>query len=320
ADKAAAERKATAEKAAAEQRAAAEKAAADKAVAEQKAAAKKAEDQARAAATEKPAPKTAPAKGPAQEEILSPGDEEESEASTIFAGNVGEVLEKHGEKGLAELAEFKVARPRLLIASEAILEMVFIATPVFLVGRSEKKEKGVHCRLTHDAVSSVHARILFQKRRFYIEDQGSRNGTFLGHELLPPEQPRELASNTHVRFGTVDALWVTDTDATGTPISPQKYEDALEILKGDGAISALVAKTARGDAKEKAIHPGESLLLMGRITVAQWCDAMARAPFLNVIREKQGAQSGSRGLLVLMVVIGLAAAAWYFRRQLGIDL
>ncbi|NRA96815.1 MAG: FHA domain-containing protein [Planctomycetes bacterium] len=236
-------------------------------------------------------------------------DEEPSEVATIFGGNMADAIGRHGAgSALTDIAEFRVARPRLVIASEAISERIEMDSPVAVIGRSRKKERGVTCLLLHDAVSSVHSKITYSNGRFTLEDCESKNGTYFQQELLLPGQPRELQSDAHLRFGTVDALWVTDRDASGNKISEQKYQDAVEILVAEGAITQLVARKVKGDGKDRKMHPGEVLLLDGRITVAQWCDALARAPFLNVIRDRESGRS-ARTWVILLILVAIALAA-----------
>ncbi len=52
-------------------------------------------------------------------------------------------------------------------------------------------------------VSRRHARIFFQDSRFYIEDLGSTNGTYLNGVRLDPYSPRPLGDGDELRLGQI---------------------------------------------------------------------------------------------------------------------
>ncbi len=52
-------------------------------------------------------------------------------------------------------------------------------------------------------VSRRHARIFFQDNRFYVEDLGSTNGTYLNGLRLEPYSPQPLGDGDELRLGQV---------------------------------------------------------------------------------------------------------------------
>jgi S1-C subfamily serine protease/pSer/pThr/pTyr-binding forkhead associated (FHA) protein len=52
-----------------------------------------------------------------------------------------------------------------------------------------------------DVVSGQHARFVYKLRRWWIEDTGSRNGTFIGDRRLNPGESEPLVAGTTVRLG-----------------------------------------------------------------------------------------------------------------------
>jgi len=52
-------------------------------------------------------------------------------------------------------------------------------------------------------VSRRHARIFFQNDRFYIEDLGSTNGTYVNGVRLEPYSPRPLGDGDELRLGQI---------------------------------------------------------------------------------------------------------------------
>lgn len=78
-----------------------------------------------------------------------------------------------------------------------------------LVGRLDVG-RGIfpHVDLTPDGgleggVSRRHARIFFRDSRFYIEDLGSTNGTYLNGVRLDPYSPRPLGDGDEIRLGQI---------------------------------------------------------------------------------------------------------------------
>ena len=58
-----------------------------------------------------------------------------------------------------------------------------------------------------DGVSRLHARIIRQEGRYFIEDLNSTNGTFLNDVELEYHQPQELNRNDRVRFGVEEYMF-----------------------------------------------------------------------------------------------------------------
>lgn len=83
--------------------------------------------------------------------------------------------------------------------------------PEVLVGR----DAGSDCRLDDRAISSHHARLAYRQGQWWVEDLGSRNGTFLNQERLT--QPLVLASGDELRFGGMDLRVLIETAPDQSP-------------------------------------------------------------------------------------------------------
>lgn len=72
-----------------------------------------------------------------------------------------------------------------------------------IVGRSRT------CQLPLDlaSVSALHAELAWDGRAWHLRDLGSRNGTFLGGQRIPPGQPVALAPGAEIGFGTPEARY-----------------------------------------------------------------------------------------------------------------
>ncbi len=198
------------------------------------------------------------------------------------------------QRALADL------RPRLVIADGVRAKIVDLERPETAIGRT-----GADVRIEHLSVSSPHARIRFDGvlGRFFVEDQGSANGSFLAEEVLLPGQERELLPETHLRFGDVHTLWVAEAFPDGSPIAAGRRERALALLVRDGELSAVQHKSALSDAALQGRHPGEILVLRGVLGPGSWVKAFRRAEFARDTIEIE-----KRWLVVACVLVALALA------------
>lgn len=81
---------------------------------------------------------------------------------------------------------------------------IFIEGESFLLGKNEAQVDGV---IPADGVSRLHARIIRQEQRYYIEDLNSTNGTYLNDVELEYHQPQELNRNDRIRFGAEEYVF-----------------------------------------------------------------------------------------------------------------
>ncbi len=91
---------------------------------------------------------------------------------------------------------------------------------VLTIGRRE----GLDISLEYDSqVSRLHAHLMFDGEQFWLEDTGSRNGTFIGEDRLPPNERRPVLPDMLFRVGRtwmrLDPL-PTDVTAAADPINP----------------------------------------------------------------------------------------------------
>jgi pSer/pThr/pTyr-binding forkhead associated (FHA) protein len=196
--------------------------------------------------------------------------------------------------GLADKAFFAAARPRLVIANDALKRTEPITKAEFFVGRRHKGEEAADCVIAHDAVSGRHAKITYAHKRFRLADLESKNFTFVGKEMLAPGAPRELKPDTHVRFGSVDALFVMDVDYDGAEVDVERHRTALRLLESDRRITKIQRERVTALAAEHRLHLGEALLLEGLATTEQWVDALERARLVEAVAD-QGSQIVRRG-------------------------
>lgn len=233
----------------------------------------------------------------------------EGKTVALMASNLSE---------LAVVAAFQAARARLVVANDAIKLVLEMKRIQATVGRKAAPE--IDFVIDHAAVSSTHSRIRFEKQRFFLEDLGSKNGTFIGQEMLSPNAPRELRPESHVRFGGIDALFVIDVDATGQKMSPAKYKAAADLLENERKITKVQRQAAEKELADKTHgerHIGEVLLLKGLVSVEQWTDALKRADLVNLVATTRPSGGGAGKLIaVFIVLLGIAAALFLLKDKI----
>lgn len=103
----------------------------------------------------------------------------------------------------AVAARFGVAPTDAVHRSSCVL--VFGST-IFRLQEGENvigRDSAAAVRLESPLVSRRHARVTIDGGRSFVEDLGSKNGTFVGHQRV--EQPTEIADNAEIRIGH---LWL----------------------------------------------------------------------------------------------------------------
>jgi len=106
-----------------------------------------------------------------------------------------------------------------------------------------------------DVVSGTHFRFTYRVRRWWIEDMGSRNGTFVGERRLVSGEPEVVGVGTVIRLGKsgprvkVEAAASRGLEATMaerfTPTEPPLEAAAAPSKQAPGAILKLVLEEAR---------------------------------------------------------------------------
>ncbi|MFT7676647.1 MAG: pSer/pThr/pTyr-binding forkhead associated (FHA) protein [Planctomycetota bacterium] len=195
---------------------------------------------------------------------------------------------------------------RLIVLNEADMRGVDVEHKEFTVGRKPEAS----CSLPNRGVSSEHARIVFNPRvnTFFIEDLGSANGTQLDGAPLALNAPRELHSDAHIRFGTIEAVFLQSTDSELIAIPAERHALAAKLLGGRGQLPSADLKRAKQEAKEQGLSLGECLLLGKHVGPREWARAVADARVAATVNQLGGSDS-KRVLLWMLVGLLLAGAA-----------
>jgi pSer/pThr/pTyr-binding forkhead associated (FHA) protein len=260
-------------------------------------------------ATMRPAPAPAPvvqaAPAPVQPSPVQPAPQKPAQQKPITVDQFeGTLYVGNAAKDPAALQALLAAlRPRLVCTVKKTGRVELIEQVPAVIGRAKTDAAGI--ALEDEGVSSRHAQLGFDGATFYIEDLGGRNGTYVGATRLTANGGKsELKCDQHVRFGSVDALFVREA-RTGEALAPAlHYAGALEQLQAESLVPKERLREARAKLDSGA-HPGEHLILTGAVTVEQWCTALEQARLHGVL---QRGTSQRRSPLVWILAAALVVA------------
>lgn len=122
----------------------------------------------------------------AQEDEMEDGTEEEY-GRTVYIENV---------------AEAKEESHRLYDSTGAVLSV--LGESSLVIG---KKKDEADIILDNSTISRIHARIVYEKGEYYLEDLNSTNGTFKNGLRLRPYERRRMAEGDEIRLGSFKMMY-----------------------------------------------------------------------------------------------------------------
>lgn len=212
-----------------------------------------------------------------------------------------------GAQQLSDAAALKTAAPRVVIANEAIREIVPLTKAEFIFGRNPGA--GADFVLDHPAISGAHCKVYCRENRFFVQDLGSKNHTFVDGEMLQPGSPKEIQAEHGFRIGAVEALFVANLDTQGRKLDRRKVRAALDLLETEGKISGVQRDRAERDENRGDSHTGEILLKNGDLSVADWVSAYDRGETFHLIQKEAKKKAAKLGVIVVIqfaVIVVLA--------------
>ena len=246
-----------------------------------------------------PSPQSAPVRHASDSHL----DDFDSPDMQTIIGEVGHVVGSE--------ARLQSMEARLVIVNEADMRIVPLDQQEFTIGRS----KDSHLRLDNRGVSQSHGLIRFHPKSntFTLEDVGSANGTLLANAPLSPQSPREIDPDTHLRFGTIEAVFMQGLDSEFHQLTADRHDDAAKLLRSRGKLSAQAIKLATKNAQEQGTSIGEALLLGQHVKPRDWCLAVKDARLAANLAVLSGSRSKAPLVLSLLLVAAVlvALAIWF---------
>lgn len=236
---------------------------------------------------------------------MSPSEDKSQVNKTVAMPMVGGTVDRTlhsiptmGAQQLSDAAALKTAAPRVVIANEAIREIVPLTKAEFIFGRNPGA--GADFVLDHPAISGAHTKVYCRENRFYVQDLGSKNHTFVNGEMLQPGAPKEIQAENGFRIGAIEALFVSNLDAQGRKLDKKKVRAALDLLETEGKITGVQRDRADRAAAESSWHAGEHLLENGDLSVGDWVSAYERGETFHLIQKEAGKKAAKLGTLVVV--------------------
>jgi pSer/pThr/pTyr-binding forkhead associated (FHA) protein len=214
------------------------------------------------------------------------------------------------QSALVNVARFKAAQARLVVAAEHDRRVLPIAEMEVVVGRDGEEAQIV---IQHQSVSGRHARIRFEDGRFVVEDLKSANGTFLDGSPVAAATP--VGNQQALTFGTVDCLFVQRPPETAAGAGEDARTEAL------CAHVVRLAKATRQQAddvlaehRRSGTQIGQLFVERGILGAKEWSEIHRQR---DVIASMSPVAAGSRAspakvVGILVVILGLAAVAAVF--------
>ena len=245
--------------------------------------------------------------GPAIIEIV---DVAKAESSAGFGSTERTVAIGGGamQSLLVNVARFKAAQPRLVIASEHEKRTVPIDEMEVVVGRDAKKAQVV---VQHQSVSGAHAKLKFENGRFFIEDLKSANGTFLDGNpvaVLTPVQGEQALT-----FGTVDCLFVqksAESAAGGESLSESLCNHIVRL----GKATQQQAKDVLSEHRTSGASLGQLFVERGILAPKEWAEIYRQRQIIDTIGSAAGkASTGNSKMMAIAVaaVVVIAVVAYF---------
>jgi two-component system cell cycle response regulator len=144
----------------------------------------------------------------------------------------------------------------IVLAGNSVGQMFKIPGGEAVIGRGRTAE----VRLFDEGVSREHARIRTDGNRFYVEDLGSRNGTFCNGKKV--DAPVPLGDGDKIQVGRTTILKFTYHDALDESFHEQMYESALRDALTKAYNKRYFADRLDGEFRFARRHDTSMALLM----------------------------------------------------------
>ncbi len=211
---------------------------------------------------------------------------------------------------LVNVARFKAAQPKLVIAAEHDKRVVAIDEMEVVIGRDAKQAQIV---VPHQSISSRHAKIRFENGRFVVEDMKSSNGTFVDGNPLVVATP--VSGDQAITFGTVDCLFVAKSAESGSGGSQDVYAEALcDHAARLGKATQQQAREVLAEHRKSGASLGQLFVERGIMGPKEWSEIYRQRQIIGTLAPlaAKGGTSLSKVVGIVVVTLGIAAVAAFF--------
>jgi pSer/pThr/pTyr-binding forkhead associated (FHA) protein len=237
-------------------------------------------------------------------------------------GRVGQTVVVRGDQlqsTLVNIARFKAARARLVVAAEHVKKSMPIDDMEVVIGREAPPAQ---LAVQHQSVSSKHANLKFADGRFILSDLGSSNGTFVEGVRISGPTPLDL--QTAVTLGTVDCLFVQrPPEAGGSAGGADPHADMLCLhAERTGKATQQQVREILAEHRKDGRTLGELFVERGIFSPKEWSDLYRQREMLatlGAVAARGGGRSSlARTIGIVVAVVGLAALLLFAAKGLGV--
>ncbi len=248
--------------------------------------------------------------GPAVIEVVADaGGEDSAEnlergATVVIGGGEQQAL-------LVNIARFKAAEPRLVIAAEHERRVVPLEEMEATVGRDDPND----IVITHDSVSSRHAKLVFTNGRFFLHDLGSSNGSFLDGN--PVAAPTPIPHEAALTFGTIECLFVQKAPEQGA--GGDRHSDAIvQYVVKHGKATEQQGREVLGEHRQSGVSLGEAFVSRGIMSPGDWSEIYRQRQIIGTLAPATAGGGGSmKGAVIAIVVVAIVVGILFAAGVLG---
>lgn len=243
--------------------------------------------------------------GQAMIEVMEPAaDADDRHSGDLFEAEHTVAVGGAGmQDALVNVARFKAASPRLVIAAAHDRRTVPIQEMEAVVGRDAQD---CQVEIPHGSVSSRHAAITFKSGAFEIRDLGSANGTAVSGTRI--SAPTPLEPETAVTFGTIDCLFVCNHPERedASRLSEQLANHAVAMSK----ITQAQARQVLDEHRKTGRLLGELFVEKGMLKPSEWSEFWKQREVIATLGSGAGGKAGggSKTLWIVLALVALAVA------------
>lgn len=220
---------------------------------------------------------------------------------------------------LVNVAKFKAARARLVVAAEHQRKTMPIDEMEVVVGRDAPPAQ---IAVQHQSVSARHAALRYEEGQFLLSDLGSSNGTFVDGVRISAPSP--LGYQAAVTFGTVDCLFVRRApEAGGAEGGADPHAEVLcRHAERLGKATAQEAREILAEHRAGDRTLGELFVERGLFTPREWSDVYRQREMLATLGAGAVGRGGGPGFAktfgIVVGVLGLVALAVFAALRAGV--
>lgn len=125
------------------------------------------------------------------------------------------------------------------------------------------------------SVSSRHAELIMRDGDYAMKDLGSTNGSTINGKAMEPDQELQLQNDDHVRFGSIDVLYLSETPVEDARPLPAEAEPAAAPAQSSVAPTDFANASPFRSKKQKKDPAGAAIMAFAVLAMLFFAGAVA---------------------------------------------